>query len=53
MKKVNLKGKLNLGKETISKLNLAELGMLKGGALTNQPTCKHMPTSPVVCKLID
>jgi hypothetical protein len=55
MKKVNSKGKLNLGKETISKLNHVELGMLIGGAITNacgetqQNTCKHIPTSPVIC----
>jgi hypothetical protein len=32
MKKVNLKGKLSLGKETISKLNSVQLNGIKGGA---------------------
>ncbi len=31
MKKVNLKGKLNLGKETLSKLNGKEMSNLNGG----------------------
>jgi hypothetical protein len=55
MKKVNLKGKLSLGKETVSKLNDASLKMIVGGGITaacddtQQNTCRHYPTTPLVC----
>jgi natural product precursor len=32
MKKVNLKGKLSLGKETITKLNNEQMSLLMGGS---------------------
>ena len=31
MKKINLRGKLNLNKQTVSKLNQTELSIIKGG----------------------
>jgi natural product precursor len=54
MKKVNTINKLNLSKEIVAKLGKLELNMVKGGAVTdacetNIP-CKHIRTSPVICK---
>ena len=37
MKKVTLTGKLNLNKETISKLNDAQMGVVKGGVVEAKP----------------
>lgn len=39
MKKVNLNGKLNLGKETISKLNEGLLSDIKGGGPNSKISC--------------
>jgi hypothetical protein len=42
MKKVNLKGKLSLSKEIISKLNGNQMGQVKGGApLKTEVNCNH------------
>ncbi len=55
MKKLNLSKKLSLVKASITLLNNQALKQIKGGATvgcgqTNTITCKHMPTSPVICK---
>ncbi len=47
--------KLNLEKMSVAKLNNQALIHVKGGATvgcgeTYAITCKHMPTSPVICK---
>jgi natural product precursor len=54
MKNLTVIKKLNLAKESIAKLSSLELNMVKGGAVTgacetNIP-CKHIRTSPVICK---
>lgn len=39
MKKVTLTGKLSLNKETVTKLNDAQMGVIKGGAKPSNGLC--------------
>ncbi|MFL5764245.1 MAG: class I lanthipeptide [Bacteroidia bacterium] len=45
MKKVKLTGKLSLKKETITKLNKEQMGVLMGGSRTIT-NCFHCPSYP-------
>lgn len=48
MKKVNVKGKLSLGKETITKLSNEQMTKVVGGLRTQSATC--WDTVTVVCQ---
>ena len=47
MKKIQLKGKLSLNKETIAKLNDEQMGSVKGGA--SDRLCTNIPCATAGC----
>jgi hypothetical protein len=51
MKKVNLKGKLNLGKEAVTMLNNSAMNQIAGGLFTQGTACPQIPCNTLkVCQ---